>query len=295
MIRKVLAGGPLLLLVLLLPAAAALADESAPLPETSDSGRQPLWEAGIAGAVGTTADYPASNEYQARVIPFPYFIYRGNLFRADENGTRVHTQVQPNVELDVSGGASFASNSNTSGPRAGMPDLQYLLELGPSLKITLDRPAPGTRWLLELPVRAVISTNLRDWGYQGLVFGPDIAFQDRHVFGSAWTGYFDIGPEFTTARYQQYFYQVDPQYALPDRPAYDAHGGYFGSFLEMGLSRHLAHHLRVFGYSRIDDYAGSRSEGSPLFQTKMGYTAFVGLSWSFWQSKETVARLPDGP
>lgn len=295
MTAKAIACSIALLLPVLLLAPAAGADDAAPLPEISDSGRQPLWEAGIAGAVGTTPDYPGSNEYQVRVLPFPYFIYRGSIFRSDENGARVRTQVQSNVELDVSGGASFASNSSTSGPRAGMPDLEYLLELGPKLKITLDRPTPDMRWLLELPVRAVISSDWRHWGYQGVVFAPDIAFLDRRVFGSAWTGYFDIGPEFTTARYQQYFYQVDPQYALPDRPAYDAHGGYFGSFLELGLSRRLAHHLRVFGYARIDDYAGSRSESSPLFQTKMGYTTFVGLSWSFWQSKETVARLPDSP
>jgi MipA family protein len=291
--RTAHARGIALLFSAWLLAPAANADNSAPLPESADSGRQPLWEVGIAGAVGTTPDYPASDEYQVRVLPFPYFVYRGNIFRSDENGARVRTQVQPNIELDVSGGASFASNSTTSGPRAGMPNLEYLLELGPNLKITLDRPAPGTRWLVDLPVRAVISSNWRDWGYQGLVFAPDIGFQDRHVLGSAWSGYFDIGPEFTTARYQQYFYQVDPQYALPDRPAYQAHGGYFGSFLELGLSRRLDHHLRVFGYSRLDDYAGSRSEDSPLFQTRMGYTAFVGVSWSFWQSTETVARLPD--
>jgi len=280
--------GTILCLSALLPACATSADDAVP---TADAGTrpQPLWEVGIGAVAGTVADYPASDRYAARFVPFPYFIYRGRLFRSDENGARLHADVISNVELDVSGGVSFASPSESSGPRAGMPDLKYLVELGPNLKITLGRPSTDTRWLLELPVRAVISLNGLHVGYQGLVFTPDLGIHTRAVLGTHWSAYAAAGPEFASARFQQYFYQVDPQYALPDRPEYDAHGGYLGSRVEFGAAHKLGRDFRVFFFGRIDDYAGARSEDSPLFKSRMGYSAFAGLSWAIWRSKENVS------
>jgi outer membrane scaffolding protein for murein synthesis (MipA/OmpV family) len=289
-------------LAALLLAAAALsggaawaenATATAPVEEAPGA-RQPLWEVGIAGAVGSVADYPASDRYRVRVVPFPYFVYRGAFLRSDENGTRVRTQVRSNVELDISGGASFATHSNDSGPRAGMPDLDYLLELGPNLKITVARPAPGTSLRLDLPLRAVFSFG-NHWGYQGLVFNPNVGVYERSLFGSPWHGYAALGPEFTTARFQKYFYEVDPPYALPDRPAYDAHGGYFGTRLELGASRKLGKDFRVFGYGRIEDFSGARNDDSPLYKSHWGYTTFVGVSWSFWKSERSVEMPADSP
>ncbi len=255
---------------------------------TDTSGQQPLWEAGIAAGFGTTADYPGSDRYQLRVIPFPYFIYRGNFFRSDQNGTRVRAAYTRNLEFEVSGGASFATHSNGSGPRAGLPDLNYLLEIGPKLKYTFARPSPGVAWFLEVPLRAVISTDFTNLGYRGLVFAPDVGVRTASLLGSPWLAYADIGPEFASARFQDYFYEVAPRYARPGRPTYNAHGGYFGSRLEVGLSRALGKNFRLFFYSRLEDYNGARNTDSPLFQTRLGYAGFVGFSWSFLHSDATV-------
>jgi len=278
----------------LMLAQAAAADESAPAADAGTS-LQPKWELGVAAAAGAVPDYPASDNYSPQAIPFPYFAFRGRVFHSDENGARLQANVRSNVELDVSGGAAFAAQSKSTGARVGMPDLDYLLELGPNLKITLDRPSPASRWLLELPLRAVASFSGLHAGYQGLVFNPDIGIHTRSLLGSRWNAYADIGPDFASARYQQYFYQVEAQYALPDRPEYLAHGGYFGSTLELGAGHKLGQHLRVFFYGRVDDYAGARSEDSPLFKTTMGYSAFAGFSWSLWHSQENVSVLEEAP
>jgi outer membrane scaffolding protein for murein synthesis (MipA/OmpV family) len=290
--QRLLALPVLWLAVLLAPAAHA--DSAAPLLDAATTQR-PLWEVGVAAAAGVVPDYPASDQYGGHVIPFPYFAFRGRLFRSDENGARLHAEVRNNVELDFSGGAAFAAQSSSTSARAGMPDLNYLLELGPNLKITLDRPTPQSRWLLELPLRAVSSFNGLHVGYQGLVFSPDLGFHTRSLFGSRWTAYADLGPQFTSARYQQYYYQVAPQFAEPGRPEFLAHGGYFGSILEMGTGRRLGRDLRIFFYGRVEDYAGSRSENSPLFKTTAGYYGFVGLSWSIWHSKEMVPVVEEAP
>ena len=74
--------------------------DSAPIGNTA----QPLWEVGVGAIAGTVPDYPAADNYSARFVPFPYFIYRGHLFRSDENGAHLRADVRSNVELDVSGG-----------------------------------------------------------------------------------------------------------------------------------------------------------------------------------------------
>jgi len=268
---------------------AAMAQEAAPPAAGSVTGaaRQPLWELGIAAGFGTTADYPGSGRYHLRAIPFPYFIYRGNFFRSDQNGTRVRAAYTRNLEIDISGGASFATHSSGSGPRTGMPDLDYLLELGPKLKYIFARPAPGVAWFTEIPLRAVISIG-SGFGYRGLVFAPNIGVRTVYLLGSPWAAYADIGPEFASGRFQDYFYQVAARYARPGRPAYNAHGGYFGSRLEAGLSRPIGKHFRIFFYSRLEDYNGAKNTNSPLFQTRLGYAGFIGFSWSFLHSDATV-------
>lgn len=285
------ARGTALLLTALLSAQAVMADDSVPAVDSAPIGNtaQPLWEVGVGAIAGTVPDYPAADNYSARFVPFPYFIYRGHLFRSDENGAHLRADVRSNMELDVSGGVSFSSHSDSAGPRAGMPDLKYLLQLGPNLKITLDHPSENSSVLLQLPVRAVVSLNGLHFAYEGLVFTPDIGIQTRSLFGTKWNGSVSVGPEFASGRFQQYFYQVDPQYALPDRPAYQAHGGYFGSRLEMGIGRKLGKDFRLFIFGRIDDYSGARNEDSPLSKSTMGYSVFAGVSWAIWHSKETVS------
>jgi outer membrane protein len=279
-----------LLLAVLLAAPGARADETIAATDNG-SPTKPLWELGIAGAVGTQPDYPASDRYRPRPVGFPYFVYRGNIFRSDENGPRVRTQVLSNVELNISGNASFGSHSDDSGPRAGMPKLDYLFELGPSLHITALRFSPDNKLRIDLPLRGVFSVNGIHFAWQGLTFSPLLALQSHALLGSVWSGYAGIGPEWASGRFQRYFYQVDPQYALPDRPVYEAHGGYLGSRVEAGAGRKLGQDFRIFFYGRIDDYSGAENDGSPLYKAHYGYTALVGVGWSFLRSKETV-RVP---
>lgn len=281
-----------LLFIALLAAPAARADDT--IAATDDaSGLKPKWELGIGAAVGTEPDYPASDRYRPRPIGFPYFIYRGNFFRSDENGPRVRTQIQPNVELTVSGSASFGSHSDSSGPRANMPKLDYLFELGPNLRVTALRLSPDTSLRVDLPLRAVFSLNGLHSAYQGLTFEPLVGLHTRNLLDSGWSGYAGVGPEWATGRLQRYFYQVDPQYALPERPAYEAHGGYLGSRVEVGASHKLGRDFSLFMFARVDDYAAAENEDSPLFKTRLGYTGLIGLSWTFLRSQDMVQAPRD--
>lgn len=269
-----------------LHSAGALAQDVTP-PVSGASVTQPLWEAGIAAVAGTVPDYPAAGHSSIRVLPLPYFVYRGAYLRADQEGARARTQLRSNVELEVSFGGSLASHTGGSGPREGMPNLDYLAEVGPNLKVILAHPSESTILRLDLPVRAVISAG-DHWGYRGVLTAPSIGVYDRSLLGSTWEVSAAIGPVFTTSQYQKYFYQVDPQYARPGRPAYEASGGYLGTRLNIGINHSITRNVRIFGYCRIENQAGSSSEDSPLFRTQWSYTAFIGASWSFLESKRSV-------
>ena len=45
---------------------------------------KPLWEIGLVGIAGYVPDYPSSDENRLNGIVLPYFIYRGEIFRAGD-------------------------------------------------------------------------------------------------------------------------------------------------------------------------------------------------------------------
>jgi outer membrane scaffolding protein for murein synthesis (MipA/OmpV family) len=274
-------------------AKSARADAVSPTDvEPSSAEVRPLWEAGVGAVAGAIADYPGSDHYRVRALPIPYFIYRGEFFRADQSGTRLRAG-SGNVEWEFSGGGTLSSDSQ-SGARAGMPKLDYLLEAGPKAKITVARPTSNSRVLIDLPVRAAASTDFSSRFHpRGFTFSPDVTYEDQALLGSRWNGRVSLGVEFATQSLQEFYYGVAPQYAEPGRPAYQAHGGYLGSDVAFTAFRTLKRNFYVFFAVDFDSYKGVASEASPLFRTGGGVGAAVGFAWSFKQSKESAgARYP---
>jgi outer membrane scaffolding protein for murein synthesis (MipA/OmpV family) len=252
----------------------------------------PLWEAGVGVIAGAIADYPGSDQYRVRGAPIPYFIYRGDFFRSDQSGTRLRTG-SGNVEWEFSGGGTLSSSSD-SGARAGMPRLDYLLEAGPKAKITVAKLTPNSRVLIDLPVRTAASTDFSSrFRPRGFTFSPDVTYEDQSLLGSSWSGRVSLGVEFATQSLQEFYYGVAPQYAAADRPAYQAHGGYFGSDVAFTAFRTLKRNFHVFVAVDFDSYKGAASQDSPLFRSGGGVGAAVGFAWSFKQSKESAgSRYP---
>lgn len=277
----------------LLAAGAARAQDtsatSADAPLAPNSAPRPLWEIGLAGGVGSFADYPGSDEYRVSGLGIPYFIYRGGIFRSDASGPRLRA-VAGSVEFQFTGTGSLSARHSQA--REGMPGLDYLLEAGPNAKVTIVRPTPDSRVFADLPLRAAITTNFHsrlDW--RGLVFSPDLAYEDESIAGSKWGGKIGAGLEFATAGLQDYFYQVDPQYARPDRPAYRAHGGYLGARLSASAYYPLTQHFNVYVAAQFDYYGGAENQASPLAKSKTGGGGIVGFAWSIWQSQRFTDNL----
>jgi outer membrane scaffolding protein for murein synthesis (MipA/OmpV family) len=254
----------------------------------------PLWEAGVGVTGLSIPDYRGSDEQHGYLWPLPYLVYRGDILRMDRKGMYgllYHSQA---VELNISvdGGVPVKSDRNTA--RRGMPNLDPTIQIGPSLEICLIQDCDSDRVVqLRVPVRAGIASDFSRFTGIGFIFNPQLNFDFRNIGpGGGWNFGFALGPLFATERYHDYYYQVSPQYAIPDiRPSYDARSGYSGSLLVLALSKRFDH--TWFGaFARYDELKGAVFENSPLLKTRHSYMGGFGFAWVFGQSTTLVHASP---
>ena len=260
-------------------AAAAAAQQQAPVPAPD----LPLWEIGLVGGAVSTPAYPGAEDRSTRALVLPLLLYRGKVLRADRSGVSARLLNTARVEFDLGFAASLPARSGDVAARAGMPDLNSLLEFGPRLKVLLAEPAETSRVRLELPLRVPLELG-NGFQRQGLAFEPRVVFETRDKAGK-WQAEASAGAVFGSARLNRYFYEVAPQYATAARPAYQAGGGLMMTRLGLNLSRRITPDWRVFGFTRYDHYAHAANRDSPLFRKGSGLSAGVGFSWTAHRSQ----------
>ena len=211
--------------------------------------------------------YPASDQTRFEILPLPYFTYRGEVIRSDDKGLLRGRLFKSEVtEIDISLAAAFDVDSSDNRARVGMPDLDWLGEIGPRLEFTLAR-AGDVRIEFELPVRAVVSTNFTNRAnYQGLIVVPELAYQHDDFLGVGARFKFGVSTAFANADLQSLFYAVPAAFASAARPAFTAKGGYMGSKIQISASRRFGERIRVVSALRFDCYKGAANEKSPLFR-----------------------------
>jgi len=259
----------------------------AAMPRSARAGEWPLWEAGAGIAVLDFPDYRGSDERHTLVLPIPYLVYRGDFFKADRESIRGQFYKDDRLDLHLSVNGSIPVDSSDNSARRGMPDLDPTLEIGPNLTVMLLR-SDTMHLNLRFPVRAVIATDLSYARDEGWVFQPQINvdFYDRFP-GPGWNLGFAAGPMFGNKRYHNYFYGVAPQFATPERPAYDAGSGYGGLQWIAALSKRFPSYW-VGGFVRLDTVAGATFEASPLVRQNESFAAGVAIAWILGKSPKMV-------
>lgn len=242
----------------------------------------PLWEIGLFGGAASTPAYPGADDRSTRALALPLLIYRGRVLRADRSGVGARLINTDRVELDLGFALSLPARSDDVAARAGMPDLNSLLEFGPRLKVLLAEPTATSRVRLELPLRIPLELK-NGFRRQGLVFEPRVVFETGDQAGK-WQADANVGAVFGNARLHQYFYDVAPQYANAARPAYQATGGLMMTRLGLSLSRRVSPDWRVFGFTRYDNYLHAANRDSPLFRKGSGLSLGVGFTWTAHRS-----------
>lgn len=251
---------------------------------------QSLWEFGVGGGIGEVSNYPASSERNFIALAAPYFVYRGDIFRVGGgSGVRAVVVDEKDYELDFSFGGAFSADSEDNTAREGMPELDFLFEVGPQLVYRLKdfefEGGGNARLNARLQARAVFSTDFSQLDDRGFVFNPEITYQQRgRLFeGTALSA--SIGMVFATERLHDYFYQVAEEFATADRQQYDAKAGYLGTELGASFSFPIAENIRGFVGAGMQIHSGSVNEDSPLFEKDITYSFGLGFVWRLYRSE----------
>ena len=170
--------------------------------------------------------------------------------------------------------------------RAGMPDLDFMFELGPELEYRLNDPNPGHgEYFLALQLRAAVSFDGLNPSSRGLLMNPQFEYRRDGLFGGDNLLSLRWKPTWASEDYMDYYYEVEPAFATAGRPAWDATPGYLGSTFTAALTRQINDRLTFGASASYYLYNGAENEGSPLFQSDSGASVQAAFVWKLAESE----------
>jgi MipA family protein len=255
------------------------------LAQDADAGK-PKWELGVAGGAASLPAYVGAKENVSRYLVLPFFVYRGDILRADRETAGARLIKTPDYEFDVGFGGSLGASSKDVAARSGMPSLGTSLEFGPRFKYNLGNPTLDSKLTLTVPLRTVIE--FRGGPKQrGWVIEPAVSFDKRNLIGG-WGFNATAGVLAGDAKVQNYLYGVAPQFANVNRPQYDAKAGLIGSRLSIATSKALSPDSTLAIFARWDNGGIGANTSSPLHLKQNGFTVGVGINYTLFRSSSTV-------
>lgn len=255
-----------------------------PVDDAAARTQKPLWELGFGAAALRLPHYRGSDQAHNWLLPVPYVVYRGAIFRADRDGARAVLIEASRFDLDLSLAAGAPTRSEDNRARAGMPDLAPTLEIGPNLNWTLARTAD---WKLDLriPVRAVFTLD-SDARWTGWSATPNLNL-DHTTLLPGWNLGLQAAPVFGSRRLHAYYYDVNAAQATAERPEYRSGSGFAGAQFTAALSRRFGH-AWLGMFARFDTVREARFADSPLVKQRDNVAVGLAFAWVFSVSSETV-------
>ncbi|GAB2691880.1 hypothetical protein GCM10027170_24570 [Aliiglaciecola aliphaticivorans] len=253
--------------------------------------KKPRWEAGIIGAGFSTPEYPGAADNHNNGFVLPFFIYRGDIIRVGENSVIRAVAVEKSwLEIDLSLDAAFSADSSDDSVRAGMPDLDFVFEVGPQIRVKLfesGKKATGIQQIqFKLQSRGVFSTDFSSITHRGYVLNPELTYQYIGALQSEDRFRISISPIWGTEKLHDYFYQVDAQFATAQRPEYDAKPGYLGVSLSGGYMFNVTPTVRMFMSASYRLQNNAANIHSPLLVDNNNYAFGAGIVWQIRKSTE---------
>ena len=249
---------------------------------------EPLWEVRLGATALYGPVYPGASETTTNGVAAPLVIYRGDRIRFGEYGVaRAIAAETRRFQLDVSLDAAYSAEDAEA--RAGMPDLDYLFQIGPQAVIRLA----DSGWTAEgrtevtafLPVRGVASTDFTSIRHAGWLTEPAITYrrQFNRDLRESWN--VSLFTSFADEELMDYWFGVAPVYATLARPAYAAEGGYLASGLKASWTREITDDFQVFLTYQGRVFSGSANERSPLLQEDVTHAVSYSFVWKALKSK----------
>jgi outer membrane protein len=249
---------------------------------------RPLWELGLFNGVARIPHYRGSDEYSTYAVPFPYFLYRGKVFRSGRDGVKgvflKHDQLQ--IDLSVSGSPPVPQDNKA---REDMHDIGAILSVGPSLKYDfLDNESPD-RLQARGAILGSIAFDVHDRmqasseGYRATL---DLSYRNRTLFEGAGLSFGGrCAIDYFSEAYSDYIYGVSEDEALATRPQYDADGGYAGFSISTYVTKKLSDRFSVAAFFAWVDLDHAVFEDSPVVRTDNNLVAGCALTWKIAESK----------
>ncbi len=257
----------------------------------------PRWEFGLAAAALRVPAYPSSASSSERQFLVPWFVYRGDKVRLQGGGAKLIALENQRITIDISIAASLNANSEDAPLREGMPNIDYLLELGPKIdyRIFDQQLAAGQsrKMSWSTALRAAISTDFESVNSRGAVLGTQLRYRHTGLADGKASLSVSLSGAWATEKLLDYFYQVDDAFVLPQRPAFDAGAGFVGAGLRLGLSREINDRWDAYISLGTALHYGAKNRNSPLFERESNFNVFGGVSWKIKSSRATVTVLDE--
>jgi outer membrane protein len=250
---------------------------------------RPVYELGAGVAGFDLPDYAGSKNNQFRWLPFPFIMYRGEVLRADDEGTRAKIEATKNYEFGMSFGFNFPVESNQNPAREGMPDLDGVLGFGPQVIFRLLNDSKKHKLNLTFGVRGSFAFNENlESREEGVVFEPSIAYW-RYLGSKNQTILFvSVESEFGDKKANQYFYDVDTPFVTTKRDRYQAKAGLIKHAIIAGVSHNFSPKLTAFLGGFYNDLGQAANVDSPLVEVRQNQGFLAGIFWLFAESTERV-------
>lgn len=241
------------------------------------------WQLGTGIALFNLNLYPGSADSKNYIFPIPYFTLVSEKLEIDR-GIRGFLFKSERIVLDISADFGVPVESDDSTARFGMPDLNSVLQIGPSFEFLFTEPKRNkldTRF--ELPLRATISSDIKHSNHEGWITEPRFSIEKRRIKKSGLAMKFTVGVKYAARGYHAYYYDVDPAFSTALRPAFRSNKGYGGSFAKIRASWRTGDWV-WWTLLRYQNLNGAVFEESPLVEKKDYYLIGIGFAWVFAQN-----------
>ena len=253
--------------------------------------QKPLYEFGAGGGYFKAPYYQGSEQVQTRTLGIPFFIYRGKILKSDrDGGTRAEFYKEKNFRFDLSFSGGLSAKSSEIDARQGMPNLDWMGAVGPRAKWTLVRSKKYGSIKFSLPVRAVLVTDFKKTSDRGFIFHPNFTYNIDNVLVDWWDLFFRVGSLWAEERYMEYYYEVEPQFVTPNRPAYKAKAGWLENHIDVAAAFRVTPRWRVFLGLQYSQYNSVANEDSPLLTAKDTISLGLGIVWTMFESDERAGQ-----
>lgn len=245
---------------------------------------KPLYEFGIGALMADFPDYPGADHNRRIYLPFPSVIFRGDILRAEKDeGVRGRFLKSKIVELDLSFDGTFPSDASDNIVREGMPGLDAVLEIGPSLIFHLKKlqTRHGLKVDFHFASRYNFSSDLKRFDHRGFSINPFFNFVYEGFVKDEGLILFSIGAKFATKKLMDYYYGVDYQYSRANRPFYHAKSGFLETSLAFAFFQPVKYDIWLFAGIIKAFYDGASNERSPLLVKKSTTSIAFGFYWNF--------------